>query len=297
MVFFMPAFPTPTLSLSIALVTRNRPESLRRTLSSLRAQTIQPAEVVISDDSTGRFVEAVRNTALAFGCRYVSGPRKGLYANRNCAVLACTGTHIRTMDDDHEFPPGHMAACLDAMACDRKSIWIIGEFIPGRDRDAGEPPRCPGELDARGYSGTPRDPTRCWAISDGASIYPRMVFDNGVRFEQEIAFGQVYLEFGSRLKWLGYRIRFLDRTYVIHHDAGQSITEPGIHLTSRIFASLCHAFIYQPTFKNRLLCSLEVARQLAKGGPSAFGSVTEGFRLYRKRRSEGMNGALRNRGG
>ncbi|MFM6022178.1 MAG: glycosyltransferase family 2 protein, partial [Dolichospermum sp.] len=37
--------------LSIALVTRNRPESLERCLKSLRSQNVQPFEVVISDDS------------------------------------------------------------------------------------------------------------------------------------------------------------------------------------------------------------------------------------------------------
>jgi hypothetical protein len=197
------------------------------------------------------------------------------------------------MDDDHEFPPGHLSACFDAMVCDPESIWIIGEFVPGRGRKAGAPPACPAELNARGYSRTPRDPTRCWAIADGASIYPRFVFDRGIRFEQEIPFGQVYLELGSRLNWLGYRIRFLDTTYVIHHDAKQSITDPGVHLTSRIFASLCHAFIYQPTLENRLLCSLEIARQIVKGRSGAFGPVVKGFRLYRNRQHEGAKGAFR----
>jgi glycosyltransferase involved in cell wall biosynthesis len=288
----MTVLPAASINLSVALVTRNRPESLRRTLSSLRVQSVQPAEVVVSDDSTGESAESVRELALAFGCRYVRGPRRGLYANRNSAALACKGTHIRTMDDDHEFPPGHLSACMDAIAYDAESIWIIGEFVPGRDRIGDGPPPCPGELDARGYSGSPTDPSHCWAIADGSSIYPRFVFERGVRYEQEIPFGQAYLELGSRLSWLKYRIRFLDTTYVIHHDAGQSITEHGIHLTSRIFASLCHAFIYQPTLKNRLLCSLEIARQLAGGGSRAIGPIGKGFSLYRKRRREGANGSF-----
>ena len=37
--------------LSVALVTRNRPASLERTLKSLRAQSVQPWNVIISDDS------------------------------------------------------------------------------------------------------------------------------------------------------------------------------------------------------------------------------------------------------
>ena len=99
------------LSLSVALVTRNRPDSLQRTLRSLRAQDLQPFEVVVSDDSEPALAGATRDVALEHGCRYLTGPQRGLYANRNAAALACQGTHVRTMDDDHEFPGGHAAAC------------------------------------------------------------------------------------------------------------------------------------------------------------------------------------------
>ena len=39
------------IRLSVALLTRNRPESLRRCLASLRAQDCQPSEIIVSDDS------------------------------------------------------------------------------------------------------------------------------------------------------------------------------------------------------------------------------------------------------
>src|SRR4051812_34264064 len=95
--------------LSIALVTRNRPKSLERTLQSLRIQKIWPHEVVISDDSD---IEAAikqnKRLALLYACKYIKGPGRGLYANRNFAAKHCSGTHIRTMDDDHEFPENHL---------------------------------------------------------------------------------------------------------------------------------------------------------------------------------------------
>ena len=47
--------------LSVALVTRNRAASLERTLQSLRSQSVEPWEVVVSDDSdeekTDRFAK------------------------------------------------------------------------------------------------------------------------------------------------------------------------------------------------------------------------------------------------
>src|SRR5256884_5562045 len=101
--------------ISVALVTRNRPESLERTLRSLRAQDVQPFEVVLSDDSDVEQARRCRELAARYKCRYVSGPQRGLYANRNFSALVCRGTHVRTMDDDHEFPDGHIRACIRAV--------------------------------------------------------------------------------------------------------------------------------------------------------------------------------------
>ena len=115
------------ISISVALVTRNRPESLRRTLDSIRKQCTQPYEVVISDDSDDEYREATHSIAKELDCRYIIGPSRGLYANRNHVALACCGTHIRTMDDDHTFDEDHFSICQDAVTSDPGSIWTTGE--------------------------------------------------------------------------------------------------------------------------------------------------------------------------
>jgi len=258
--------PRRPLSLSVGLVTRNRANSLERTLISLRSQSVQPFEVVISDDSDDIHVSAVERLTRRFGCRYVRGPQQGLYANRNYVARACTGTHVRTMDDDHEFPPGHMERCLEAVAADPAAIWVLGEFYPG-DRPTGPPP-CPGQLTPRGYSATPPDPDRCWAINCGASIYPRGVYDRGLGNAEFFKFGALYLEFGSRLHWLGYRMRFLPSTYVVHHydPTARSFMDREISLSSQFFAMMCHTRLYQPTLTNRVWAVAETAKLLALHG-------------------------------
>ena len=115
-----------SIRLSIALVTRNRTASLCRCLASLRVQDAQPWEIVISDDSDAAPAEVNRAIAGEFEARYIPGPRRGLYANRNTAALACEGTHIRTMDDDHTFSPGHFEQCLAAVQSDPHSVWTTG---------------------------------------------------------------------------------------------------------------------------------------------------------------------------
>lgn len=130
--------------------------------------------------------------------------------------------------------------------------------------DLSEPPIYPGQLHPRGFSASPGDLQDCHAIADGASIYPSIIFARGVRYAEDYKFGIAYLEFGSRLHWLGYRIRTLTTTYIVHHNAGRSFNDHEIHLSAQIFAILCHSFIYQPTIANRTLTSLEIIRQLVQ---------------------------------
>jgi glycosyltransferase involved in cell wall biosynthesis len=248
----------PEIRLSVALVTRNRPDSLNRCLTSLRSQTFQPFEVVVSDDSDPEFAPETEAIAKRWNCQYITGPRRGLYANRNHVALACKGTHIRTMDDDHEFPEQHFEKCISAIKSDPEAIWIIGEYLP-TEKIREEPHPCPGQLHPRGFSVLPQDTQHSWAIADGASIYPRVIFDSGIRYVEYFKFGFAFLEFGSRLHWLGYRIRHLESTYVVHYLElnNRSFMVESIDLSSRFFAMLCHSFIYQPSIKNKLLCVLE----------------------------------------
>lgn len=273
-----------TLELSVALVTRNRPDSLERTLRSLRAQPVQPVEVVVSDDSTDADADRVRQLCELYDCRYVDGPRRGLYANRNRAALACGGSHIRTMDDDHEFPPGHVAACCDAVRADPGAVWIIGECLPGEE-DTPLPRRCPPQLHPRGYS-MPPGSGPMWAMADGAAILPRWIFDRGERYAEDFLFGASYLEWGSRLHWLGVRIRHLDTTFVIHHyrHEDRSFSDARIDLGSRVFAGACHSFLYQPSLRNRLLTMAELGVVGLRHRRAGLRAVSAGLRAYRRRR-------------
>ena len=274
------------ISISVALVTRNRPSSLERTLKSLEPQRSPVTEIIVSDDSSLEQVGEVERIAREYDCQYVRGPQRGLYANRNHVVNLCRGTHIRTMDDDHEFPEGHFEKCMDAVRQDPNSIWIIGEHYPG-DTDLRVPPLCPGQLVARGFSVSPPNPEDCWAISDGASIYPRSIFDRGIRYVESMKFGAGYLEFGSRLHWLGYRIRQVFTTYVIHHfdPAARSFMDAEIDMSSRFFAMLCHSWIYQPSVTNRALSAFEMTKEVIRHGDLARRAIKEAVGQYRVHRA------------
>ena len=266
--------------ISVALVTRNRLGSLRRTLASLRAQSAQPFEVTISDDSDDAIGEQVEKMSGEFGCTYLRGPRRGLYANRNHAALACRGTHIRTMDDDHEFPAGHFAAVADAVAGSPEDIWVIPERMRPDDPASTQ---FPSQLGPSGYGYAPPDRDDCWAIADGCTVYPAEIFRSGGRMIEEWPFGQAYLEFGARLHFQqGRRCRLVAGTYVIHHH------EPGLRQSqhdliegaSAVYAALAFSWGYQPSFGNRLATLQRFALLVLRRGGSGWKSLRWGAAVF-----------------
>jgi glycosyltransferase involved in cell wall biosynthesis len=252
---------TPAATISIALVTRNRPESLRRCLKSWRSQSVQPFEIVISDDSNDPHQAEMQQIAAEFGARWIAGPRRGLYANRNHVAAHCRGAYIFSADDDHEHPVDLMEKCLAALRKDPQAAWCLGEVNSWEQIPEGW--GVPGELGATGGSDMPGDLSNTWAWSDGAALCPRGVFDSGLAFTEAFRFGASYLEFGCLLHATGRRIRILEGIGVVHHaqQVGRSFVVPVEECAAGVFAMLMFAFVYQPTKKNQVQVLINMLKQ------------------------------------
>lgn len=271
----MPAASDP-VRLSVALVTRNRPEDLRETLASIREQDEQPWEVVVSDDSDAEPARENERIAAAHDCRYVRGPQRGVFANRNRAALACRGTHIRTMDDDHRFPPNHFRTCRRVVERDPSSIWAIGEYRLGSPFFYP-----PTQVTYKGIGEVPPDYDDCWAVADGSTIFPASIFEAGHRYYEDLPFGANYLEFGSRLYWLGHRTHIVTSTFVYHMDDNDSLyTNRELFMTTYCFASLAHCLLYRRTVKNATLCGLKMIKQPLTDGATGARAVVSAFRHF-----------------
>lgn len=252
--------------LSIALVTRNRPDLLETCLESLFKQPHVWHEIVVSDDSSSEeFILQNKRLADKFKTKYLQGPGKGLYVNRNFVAKNCEGTHIRTMDDDHTFPEDHLKICINKITEDPNSVWIIGEYNP-TEKILPPPHPVPTEIHPRGFSVTPKDTQNSRAISCGASIYPRKIIDLNILNNEYFKFGSTYLEYGSRLKYLGFRIRHISETYIIHNFNynNRSFNNEIELLNSNIYAIMAYSFVYEPTFKNKFLTLTRLAYLLFK---------------------------------
>lgn len=202
--------------LSVALVTRNRPESLERCLKSWRSQTVSPLEIVVSDDSDDEYCQRIKDLAARFDCIYTQGPRRGLYANRNNAALNCRGSHVLSADDDHTHPTNYIEQAIATVSQDPNRVWIFAERSP--HTDPGRPPGCPPELHRSGAGIAPSDPSDCSAIADGSSVYPRKIFDDGLRYDETYRFGSIWYLWGKVLVANGWRISFSDATFIEHHE-------------------------------------------------------------------------------
>jgi GT2 family glycosyltransferase len=85
---------------AVVVPTRDRPETLRRCLDALGAQTRRPDEVVVVDDGSadGGAVAAV--AAGREGVRVVRGAGRGPAAARNAGVAAASAPLVLLTDDD-----------------------------------------------------------------------------------------------------------------------------------------------------------------------------------------------------
>lgn len=240
------------IRLSIALLTRNRPYSLNQCLESVRSQSVQPFEIVVSDNSDPAYVSDSKQVADRWDCRYITGSLRGLCSNRNHAAVACQGTHIRTMDDDHILLPEHLEKCLEALKFDPHSIWTTGEigYIDGEFYNQAE---TANQLSPSGVGIGITNTDNNWGIADGSSIYPRTVYDQGFRMLEDYEYGESSLEFGAYLYANGFKSRSLLGVYVEHYAEAATITRRPLGMyESRLYSSICYNLYFKRNYQNFL---------------------------------------------
>ncbi len=236
------------LRLSVAVVTRNRPDSLDRALASLRSQPVQPYEVLVSDNSDGEYVPLTRAVVEQWDCRYLPGSQRGLASNRNRVARACEGTHVRTMDDDHALPAGHLERCLAAIASDPEAIWTTGEisFVDGAYWMSAA---VANQLTPAGVGRSITNPDDNWGIADGSTTYPRAVFERGLFMLEDYEHDGNSLEYGAYLYRHGFRSRSIPDAPIEHYMTAESLhRRPPRMFESRLFASLCYNLYFRPHY-------------------------------------------------
>lgn len=188
--------PSQAPTLAILICTFNRPAVLRRCLASIAAGSAQPDEVLVSDDGDSQ----AGTVCAAFpGVRHVTGPRRGLCANRNAAIRQASSDFVSLLDDDAVVSPDFVARARAAIAALPPRTLLTGTVIEtDRAVVAGNPTFL-------GFFGKP--PThRHENINLNCNVLPRAAFAEA-GFDETIAYGYEDMDLCAHLLSRGYAIR------------------------------------------------------------------------------------------
>ncbi len=122
------------VAVSVVVPTRDRPTSLARCLSAIRAQDDGlDLEVVVVDDGSADPGE-VRRVAISWGARVVRTEGRGPATARNAGARTASGEIVLLTDDDCVPRPGWVASLVAAV--DRHPDGVVhGRVVPARPTD------------------------------------------------------------------------------------------------------------------------------------------------------------------
>jgi len=114
---------------SVIVPTYNRPDTLKRTLESIAAQTYKRIEAIVVNDA-GEDVSGVIDTFHdRLSIKYlVHDKNKGLAAVRNTAIRHASGQYIAYLDDDDIFHPHHVETAVKILTTTNYKIVYTDAF-------------------------------------------------------------------------------------------------------------------------------------------------------------------------
>lgn len=193
--------PAPLISAVIA--TRNRPDSLRRMVASLRRQSYTPIQVIVVDDGSdpalpalGDGVALLRNDHNLGACRA-----------RNQGIGAADGDFIGFFDDDAELVDADCFSRAVDLANRYPESGVIGfrQCRPGG---------------AEHYMQPVNSPSACYAprfFSYGAMLRTATIREVG-GFDECLGFYHEEIELSLRMLDAGWRIIYDPSLSLIHHE-------------------------------------------------------------------------------
>ncbi len=130
-----PTAPPPVshVPLTVVIATRNRPESLRRSIRGVVAGEHPAVTVVVVDNDPPD--DATADVVAEFadhGVRYVREPRRGLSVGRNRGLREARTALVAFTDDDTEADPGWAARIAGAFAADPQLACVSGPVFGAR---------------------------------------------------------------------------------------------------------------------------------------------------------------------
>jgi glycosyltransferase involved in cell wall biosynthesis len=230
---------------TICFCTRSRPRDLERALRSLTRSTRPIAQVIVSDDSVDE--ETAQLVAAQFpDVVYVKGPRRGLGANRNCAVAFATGTHVVYMDDDTALGERFIESIVDHYKAIEPSL-RAKTIVSGLENQNGKLIE-PSDLSFWGFVDQPRTsettrPLHTAVIN--ATSFPRPLFPL-ISFDENLIYGCEEVDICTQAIAKGYRFELCRKAVNDHfHSPLHRKDYARFTTASRIYTTLKRHFYLQ----------------------------------------------------
>lgn len=199
-----------TPAITVIVPTHNRPDSLKRCLGHIAAQTTnEPIEILVVDDGSDDADLVADAVARISGARLIQQERRGAAAARNTGVRAAGGSFICFTDDDCEPAPDWVTRL--ARALDRGEHVVAGVTINGGPENRFA---FASELLSKYFADHSSVP---FAASNNIGATARLLLD--------VPFDENYVDAGGedrdwcqRLAARGYRIARDSSAVVVHHE-------------------------------------------------------------------------------
>lgn len=224
----------PSLPLvSVAVVTYNQVEFLRECLDAILAQDYPELEIVVADDgSPDATPELVRDYQRRHPGRIVpllSPINRGITANQNAALFACTGKYIAWMAGDDLMLPGKIARQVALMEAEPE-VAICYHDLEVFDSDTGRTLRRHSDVD-RPREGDIRTLVRHGAFNGAVSNMVRRSCSPPDGFDPRIPIASDWLYYVECL-WSGGRIRYLPEVLGRHRRHANNTTTGSVRRPS-----------------------------------------------------------------
>ncbi len=189
------------------ITTRNRSQELDACLKALWDSTVKPHSVVVSDDSQDVEVQQQNLEVVKQypGTIYITGPRRGVCANRNNAVNATSASEtdfVAFVDDDICVEPDFIANALDKYSQIPKEQRKF-TILTGISKAPQGAKLLPSKLSFQGYFCATEDAPETVVIH--AALFPRQFFSEE-QWDEDIFFGYEDAELCLRAIKCGYKI-------------------------------------------------------------------------------------------
>lgn len=213
---------------SLVVMTRNRPEPLRRCLESierLRWKALSP-EIIVVDDGSTPPATTVTDRFPSLGIGMVRLEHLGVAAARNRGLARSTGACVAFIADDYILPATYLED-VDTYLRKNRDALVITHNIDPRGANLLRPVQQLYFDLAIGQEVPPaeagRDVVRSFTLpASRAAMFRRETFEKVGLFDETLRVGEDG-EFGRRMARAGIPVHLFLRKRIIHNDARSSL--------------------------------------------------------------------------